>query len=113
MAFEVFPYSNLHDLNVDWGLQQVKTVAEYQGRFDQQIAARSQQIVTIQSQINAEMQRFQNAVNASINAQTQTLASFQDELDVHTAAIADREQALQDSVVGPQQVVLLKITEKQ
>ena len=94
MAFEVFPYSNLHDLNLDWILKQVKTISEYQGSFDQQIAALSQQIVTIQSQINAEMQRFQNAVNASINAQTQTLASFQDELDVHTAAIAELEKAL-------------------
>ncbi len=111
MAFEVFPYSNLHDLNLDWILKQVKTISEYQGSFDQQIAALSQQIVTIQSQINAEMQRFQNAVNASINAQTQTLASFQDELDVHTAAIAELEQALQDSVVGLQQFVLLNIAE--
>ena len=111
MAFEVFPYSNLHDLNLDWILKQVKTVSEYQGSFDQQIAALSQQIVTIQNQINAEMQRFQNAVNASINAQTQTLASFQDELDVHTAAIAELEQALQDSVVGLQQFVLLNIAE--
>lgn len=111
MAFEVFPYSNLHDLNLDWILKQVKTISEYQGSFDQQIAALSQQIVTIQSQINAEMQRFQNAVNASINAQTQTLASFQDELDVHTAAIAELEQALQDSVIGLQQFVLLNIAE--
>lgn len=111
MAFEVFPYSNLHDLNLDWILKQVKTISEYQGSFDQQIAALSQQIVSIQSQINAEMQRFQNAVNASINAQTQTLASFQDELDVHTAAIAELEQALQDSVVGLQQFVLLNIAE--
>lgn len=111
MAFEVFPYSNLHDLNLDWILKQVKTISEYQGSFDQQIAALSQQIVTIQSQINAEMQRFQNAVNASINAQTQTLASFQDELDVHTAAIAKLEQALHDSVIGLQQFVLLNIAE--
>ena len=111
MAFEVFPYSNLHDLNLDWILKQVKTISEYHGSFDQQIAALSQQIVSIQSQINAEMQRFQNAVNASINAQTQTLASFQDELDAHTAAIAELEQALQDSVVGLQQFVLLNIAE--
>lgn len=111
MAFEVFPYSNLHDLNLDWVLQQVKTVSEYQGSFDRQIAALSQQIVAIQTQINAEMQRFQNAVNASINAQTQTLASFQDQLDVHTTAIAELEQALHDSVIGLQQFVLLNIAE--
>lgn len=111
MAFEIFPYSNLHDLNLDWILKQVKTISEYQGSFDQQIAALSQQIVTIQRQINAEMQRFQNAVNANINAQTQTLANFQDELDVHTAAIVELEQALQDSVVGLQQFVLLNIAE--
>ena len=111
MAFEVFPYSNLHDLNLDWILKQVKIVSEYQGSFDRQIAALSQQIVTIQNQINAEMQRFQNAVNASINAQTQTLASFQDQLDVHTAAIAELEQALHDSVIGLQQFVLLNIAE--
>lgn len=111
MAFEVFPYSNLHDLNLDWVMQQVKTVSEYQGSFDRQITALSQQIVTIQNQINVEMQRFQNAVNASINAQTQTLASFQVQLEVHTAAIAELEQALHDSVIGLQQFVLLNIAE--
>lgn len=111
MAFEVFPYSNLHDLNLDWILKQVKEVSDYQGRYDAQIAALSAEIQSIQTAINQEMDRFQSQVNAKLNAQTQTLAVFQDELEMHTAAIAELEQALQDSVVGLQQFVLLNIAE--
>lgn len=111
MAFEVFPYSNLHDLNLDWILKQVKTISEYQGSFDQQIAELSQKISTIQTQMNQEMARFQSVVNAQLNAQSQTLGNFQEELDVHTAAIAELEQQLQDTVIGLQQFVLLNIAE--
>lgn len=111
MAFEVFPYSNLHDLNLDWVLREVKTISEYQGRYDAQIAELSAKITTIQAQISAEMEMFQSQVNAKLAAQTATLENFRDMLDIHTAALAELEQELQDSVVGLQQFVLLNIAE--
>ncbi len=97
MAFEQFPYTNFHDLNLDWILKEVKRVSQAVDTWsvevlqaakdytDEQVGAereRSNQAnLELKQQVESAIRDFQNVVNA-------TLAGFQQQLTQQDEQIA-------------------------
>ena len=89
MAFEQFPYTNFHDLNLDWVLKEVKRVSEAVDKWstevleaakaytDEKVAAeaeRSNQAnLELKQSVETAIRDFQNVVNG-------TIAGFQEQL---------------------------------
>lgn len=89
MAFEQFPYTNLHDLNLDWVLNEVKRVSEAVDKWstevldaakvytDEKIAAEAERFnqanLELKQSVETAIRDFQNVVNG-------TLSGFQEQL---------------------------------
>lgn len=89
MAFEQFPYTNFHELNLDWVLKEVKRVSEAVDKWstevleaamayaDSKVAAEAERA----DQANLELkQSVENAIRDFQNVVNGTLAGFQEQL---------------------------------
>lgn len=90
MAFEQFPYTNFHDLNLDWVLKEVKRVSEAVDKWstevldaakkytDENIAAEAeradQAMLELKQSVETAIRDFQTVVNG-------TLSGFQEQLN--------------------------------
>lgn len=97
MAFEQFPYTNFHDLNLDWILTEVKRVSQAVDTWsvevlqaakeytDEQVGAEreraNQANLELKQQVETAIREFQNVVNG-------TLAGFQQQIAQQNAQIA-------------------------
>ena len=96
MAFEQFPYTNFHDLNLDWVLKEVKRVSEAVDKWstevldaaktytDEQVAAEAERAnqanLELKQSVETAIRDFQNVVNGAI-------AGFQEQLNQQDAEI--------------------------
>lgn len=96
MAFEQFPYTNFHDLNLDWVLKEVKRVSEAVDKWstevldaakaytDEKIAAEAERAnqanLELKQSVETAIRDFQNVVNGA-------LSGFQDQLTQQDAEI--------------------------
>lgn len=96
MAFEQFPYTNFHDLNLDWVLKEVKRVSEAVDKWstevldaakaytDEKVAAEEERAnqanLELKQSVETAIRDFQNVVNG-------TIAGFQDQLNQQDAEI--------------------------
>lgn len=96
MAFEQFPYTNFHDLNLDWVLKEVKRVSEAVDKWstevldaakaytDEKIAAEAERAnqanLELKQSVETAIRDFQNVVNG-------TIAGFQEQLRQQDAEI--------------------------
>lgn len=102
MAFEQFPYTNLHDLNLDWILKEVERVRKAVDTWstevldaakkytDENVAAEAeranQAILELKQSTETAIRDFQNVVNGTLENFQQQLAQFDGELDSNLAA---------------------------
>nr|DAK50787.1 MAG TPA: hypothetical protein [Caudoviricetes sp.] len=96
MAFEQFPYTNFHDLNLDWILKEVKRVSEAVDKWstevldaakayaDAKVAAEAERAnqanLELKQSVETAIRDFQNVVNG-------TLTGFQEQLKQQDAEI--------------------------
>lgn len=96
MAFEQFPYTNFHDLNLDWVLKEVKRVSEAVDKWstevldaakaytDEKIAAEAERAnqanLELKQTVETAIRDFQNVVNG-------TISGFQEQLRQQDAEI--------------------------
>lgn len=96
MAFEQFPYTNFHDLNLDWVLKEVKRVSEAVDKWSTEVldaakayadalvsaeAERANQAnLELKQSVETAIRDFQNVVNG-------TLTGFQEQLKHQDAEI--------------------------
>lgn len=96
MAFEQFPYTNFHDLNLDWVLKEVKRVSEAVDKWstevldaaktytDEKVAAEAERAnqanLELKQTVETAIRDFQNVVNG-------TIAGFQEQLRQQDAEI--------------------------
>ena len=96
MAFEQFPYTNFHDLNLDWVLKEVKRVSEAVDKWstevldaakayaDAKVAAEAERAnqanLELKQSVETAIRDFQNVVNG-------TLTGFQEQLNQQDAEI--------------------------
>lgn len=122
MAFEQFPYTNFHDLNLDWILKEVDRVRKAVDTWstevldaakkytDVNIAAEAeranQSILELKQSTETAIRDFQNVVNGTLENFQQQLTAFDGELDSNLAAargytnaqIAQNNEFLMDEI---------------
>ena len=102
MAFEQFPYTNFHDLNLDWVLKEVKRVSEAVDKWSTEVldAAKTYTDVKVAAeaeranQANLELKQavetairdFQNVVNGAISGFQEQLRQQDIEIEANLAA---------------------------
>ena len=89
MAFEQFPYTNFHELNLDWVLKEVKRVSEAVDKWSTEVLEAAKAYADIKvaaeaeraDQANLELkQSVENAIRDFQNVVNGTLSGFQDQL---------------------------------
>lgn len=98
MAFEQFPYSNFHDLNLDWIIGKVKEFNERLDTIREGILTEAnnytdEQIAQFNTTFNNEMTAFRRDYNAFVRQVNSTLELYQTQLDLF-------DQELKDSIIG-------------
>lgn len=98
MAFEQFPYSNFHDLNLDWIIGKIKEFNERLDTIREGILAEANgytdaQIAQFNTTFTNEMAAFRRDYNAFVRQVNNTLELYQTQLDLF-----DKE--LKDSIIG-------------
>lgn len=102
MAFEQFPYTNFHDLNLDWVLKEVKRVSEAVDKWSTEVldAAKTYTDVKVAAeaeranQANLELKQtvetairdFQNVVNGAISGFQEQMRQQDIEIEANLAA---------------------------
>ena len=102
MAFEQFPYTNFHDLNLDWVLKEVKRVSEAVDKWSTEVldAAKTYTDVKVAAeaeranQANLELKQtvetairdFQNVVNGAISGFQEQMRQQDVEIEANLAA---------------------------
>lgn len=102
MAFEQFPYTNFHDLNLDWVLKEVKRVSEAVDKWgaevlaaakaytDEKIVAeaeRSNQAnLELKQSVETAIRDFQNVVNGTLSGFQEQLRQQDMEIDANLVA---------------------------
>lgn len=102
MAFEQFPYTNFHDLNLDWVLKEVKRVSEAVDKWstevldaakaytDEKVAAeteRSNQAnLELKQTVETAIRDFQNVVNGALTGFQQQLKQQDEEIEANLVA---------------------------
>lgn len=102
MAFEQFPYTNFHDLNLDWVLKEVKRVSEAVDKWstevldaakaytDEKVAAeaeRSNQAnLELKQTVETTIRDFQNVVNGALTGFQQQLKQQDEEIEANLVA---------------------------
>ena len=122
MAFEQFPYTNFHDLNLDWVLKEVKRVSEAVDKWSTEVleAAKTYTDVKVAAeaeranQANLELKQtvetairdFQNVVNGAISGFQEQMRQQDIEIEANLAAargytnaqIAQNNEYLMDEI---------------
>ena len=122
MAFEQFPYTNFHDLNLDWMLKEVKRVSEAVDKWSTEVldAAKTYTDVKVAAeaeranQANLELKQtvetairdFQNVVNSALSGFQEQLRQQDVEVEANLAAarsytdaqIAQNNEFLMDEI---------------
>ena len=122
MAFEQFPYTNFHDLNLDWVLKEVKRVSEAVDKWSTEVldAAKTYTDVKVAAeaeranQANLELKQtvetairdFQNVVNSALSGFQEQLRQQDVEIEANLAAargytnsqIAQNNEFLMDEI---------------
>ena len=102
MAFEKFPYTNFHDLNLDWVLKEVKRVSEAVDKWSGEVLAAAKTYTDIKiaaeaersNQANLELKQsvettirdFQNVVNGTLSGFQEQLRQQDMEIDANLVA---------------------------
>ena len=102
MAFEQFPYTNFHDLNLDWMLKEVKRVSEAVDKWstevldaaktytDVKVAAEAeranQAYLELKQSVETTIRDFQNVVNGALSGFQEQLRQQDIEIEANLAA---------------------------
>lgn len=102
MAFEQFPYTNFHDLNLDWVLKEVKRVSEAVDKWstevldaakaytDEKIAAEAERAnqanLELKQSVETAIRDFQNVVNGALTGFQEQLKQQDAEIDANLVA---------------------------
>lgn len=122
MAFEQFPYTNFHDLNLNWVLKEVKRVSEAVDKWstevleaakaytDEKVAAEAersnQAYLELKHSVETTIRDFQNVVNGALSGFQEQLKQQDVEIDTNLAAarsytntqIAQNNEVLMDEI---------------
>lgn len=102
MAFEQFPYTNFHDLNLDWVLKEVKRVSEAVDKWstevleaakaytDEKIAAEAERAnqanLELKQSVETAIRDFQNVVNGALSGFQEQLKQQDEEIEANLVA---------------------------
>ena len=102
MAFEQFPYTNFHDLNLDWVLKEVKRVSEAVDKWstevldaakaytDVKVAAEAERAnqanLELKQSVETAIRDFQNVVNGALTGFQEQLKQQDAEIDANLVA---------------------------
>lgn len=102
MAFEQFPYTNFHDLNLDWVLKEVKRVSEAVDKWstevldaakaytDEKIADEAERAnqanLELKQSVETAIRDFQNVVNGALSGFQEQLTQQDAEIDANLVA---------------------------
>ena len=102
MAFEQFPYTNFHDLNLDWVLKEVKRVSEAVDKWstevldaakaytDEKVAAEAERAnqanLELKQAVETAIRDFQNVVNCALTGFQEQLKQQDAEIDANLVA---------------------------
>ena len=102
MAFEQFPYTNLHDLNLDWVLKEVKRVSEAVDKWstevldaakaytDEKVAAEAERAnqanLELKQTVETAIRDFQNVVNGALSGFQKQLTQQDAEIEANLVA---------------------------
>lgn len=102
MAFEQFPYTNFHDLNLDWVLKEVKRVSEAVDKWstevldaakaytDEKISAEAERAnqanLELKQSVETAIRDFQNVVNGALSGFQEQLNQQDAEIDANLVA---------------------------
>lgn len=122
MAFEQFPYTNFHDLNLDWVLKEVKRVSEAVDKWstevleaakaytDEKVAAEAersnQAYLELKQSVETTIRDFQNVVNGALSGFQEQLRQQDVEIEANLVAarsytntqIAQNNEFLMDEI---------------
>lgn len=122
MAFEQFPYTNFHELNLDWILNEVKRVSEAVDKWSDEVLAaaktytdtkvaaeaeRSNQAnLELKQSVETAIRDFQNVVNGTLSGFQEQLRQQDMEIDANLVAargytnaqIAQNNEFLMDEI---------------
>lgn len=102
MAFEQFPYTNFHDLNLDWVLKEVKRVSEAVDKWstevldaakaytDEKVAAEAERAnqanLELKQTVETAIRDFQNVVNGALSGFQEQLTQQDAEIEANLVA---------------------------
>ena len=102
MAFEQFPYTNFHELNLDWVLNEVKRVSEAVDKWSDEVLAAAktytdikiaaeaersdQAILELKQSVETSIRDFQNVVNGTLSGFQEQLRQQDMEIDANLVA---------------------------
>lgn len=102
MAFEQFPYTNFHELNLDWVLNEVKRVSEAVDKWSDEVLAAAktytdikiaaeaersdQAILELKQSVETAIRDFQNVVNGTLSGFQEQLRQQDMEIDANLVA---------------------------
>ena len=102
MAFEQFPYTNFHDLNLDWVLKEVKRVSEAVDKWstevldaakaytDEKVAAEAERAnqanLELKQTVETASRDFQNVVNGALTGFQEQLKQQDEEIEANLVA---------------------------
>lgn len=102
MAFEQFPYTNFHDLNLDWVLKEVKRVSEAVDKWstevldaakaytDEKIEAEAERAnqanLELKQTVETAIRDFQNVVNGALSGFQEQLTQQDAEIEANLVA---------------------------
>lgn len=102
MAFEQFPYTNFHDLNLDWVLKEVKRVSEAVDKWstevldaakaytDEKITAEAERAnqanLELKQSVETAIRDFQNVVNGALTGFQEQLKQQDEEIEANLVA---------------------------
>ena len=102
MAFEQFPYTNFHDLNLDWVLKEVKRVSEAVDKWstevldaakaytDEKVAAEAERAnqanLELKQTVETAIRDFQNVVNGALSGFQEQLKQQDEEIEANLVA---------------------------
>lgn len=101
----IFPYSNFHELNLDWIINELKDFQERLDTIAEEGYQKSKEYVDSQlSGLRNEFDTFKNEVNAALAAYDDTIRDFKihvtDQLILFQSQLDGYQKQLSDSVAG-------------
>ena len=101
----IFPYSNFHELNLDWIINELKDFQERLDTIAEEGYQKSKEYVDSQlSGLRGEFEQFKADVNATLEVYDDTINNFKqsvtDQLQVFQSQLDGYQKQLSDSVAG-------------